>query len=546
MALLARRNLFHDRIRFTVTLTGIVFALVLIVIQFGLFLGFTTTTSNNIDHANADLWIVFHGVGYFDTARMFSERKFYEVLAVPGVQQAEKYIQNFAYWKKADGGVENVQIIGFHPGSGLGEPWNVVHGNVLDVKLEDGIIVDDLYKDKLGVAKTGDRVEIGDHRARVVGFTHGIRSFTTSPFVYTSFKNALNYTRPEAREDQLAYILVKVAPGFTPDEVPKNLRARLTDVDVYTSEEFSRRTRFYWMFTTGAGLAVLTAALMGLVVGVAVVAQTIYAATMDEDYLARVAAAEATLSERQAELLRTVNGARSQERRAAEANMQAAKAVLENAGKEAERRRRLADRDMISRDEAERYERVYQVARAEYDRASQEFSLVDADARAEDRQHAEAAVAAAAAQLAEARAYFEKTYVRSPIDGVILRKFRHAGESVSAQLDSPIVTLADDSVLRVRLDVDETDVARLRVGQPAFVTAEAYGPKKFTGRIIRVGRILGKKNVRTDEPSERVDTKILETLVQLDRGQSLPLGLRVDSYGTDRNPGARALVVCPY
>ena len=281
MALLARRNLFHDRIRFAVTLTGIVFALVLITIQFGLFLGFMTTTSNNIDRSKADLWIVFHGVGYFDTGRMFSERKFYEVLSVPGVEQAEKYIQNFAYWKKPDGGVENVQVIGFHPGGGLGEPWNIVEGSVLDVKLEDGVIVDDLYKEKLGVRKIGDRVEIGEHRARVVGFTHGIRSFTTSPFVYTSFKNSLNYTRPEAREDQLAYILVKVAPGFTPDEVLKNLRARVKDVDIYTKAEFSRRTRFYWMFTTGAGLAVLTAALMGLVVGVAVVAQTIYAATMD-------------------------------------------------------------------------------------------------------------------------------------------------------------------------------------------------------------------------------------------------------------------------
>ena len=281
MALLARRNLFHDRIRFAVTLTGIVFALVLIIIQFGLFLGFTTTTSNNIDHSHADLWIVFHGVGYFDTGRMFSERKFYEVLSTPGVQQAEKYIQNFAYWKKPDGGVENVQVIGFRPGSGLGEPWNVVQGDALDVKLEDGVIVDDLYKAKLGVRNIGDRVEIGDHRARVVGFTHGIRSFTTSPFVYTSFKNSLNYTRPQAHEDQLAYILVRAAPGFPPSEVQKSLRQRLTDVDVYTGEEFSRRTRFYWMFTTGAGLAVLTAALMGLVVGVAVVAQTIYAATMD-------------------------------------------------------------------------------------------------------------------------------------------------------------------------------------------------------------------------------------------------------------------------
>ena len=281
MALLARRNLFHDRIRFAVTLTGIVFALVLIVIQFGLFLGFTTTTSNNIDHSNADLWIVFHGVTYFDTGRMFSERKFYEVLATPGVQHAEKYIQNFGRWKKPDGGIENIQVIGFHPGSGLGEPWNVVQGDVLDVKQEDGVIIDELYKEKLGVSKIGDRVEIGEHRARVVGFTRGIRSFTTSPFIYTSFKNALDYTNPEAKEDQLAYILVKASPGIAREELKRSLQARVTDVDVYTRDEFSQRTRFYWMFTTGAGLAVLTAALMGLIVGIAVVAQTIYAATMD-------------------------------------------------------------------------------------------------------------------------------------------------------------------------------------------------------------------------------------------------------------------------
>jgi HlyD family secretion protein len=250
----------------------------------------------------------------------------------------------------------------------------------------------------------------------------------------------------------------------------------------------------------------------------------------NEDYIARVSEAEATLAQRQAELLRTVNGARSQERRAAEANMQAAKAVLENTKREAERRANLAEREMISHDEAERYQRAYQVAQAEFERASQEFSLIDADARIEDRKRAEAAVATAQAQLAEAGAYLEKTYIRSPLDGVVLRKLRHTGENVSTQFDSPIVTLADDSSLRVRLDIDETDVARLHLGQPAFVTAEAYGDRKFTGHVIRVGKILGRKNVRTDEPSERVDTKILETLMELDPGQKLPIGLRVDAF----------------
>lgn len=252
------------------------------------------------------------------------------------------------------------------------------------------------------------------------------------------------------------------------------------------------------------------------------------------DYKARVANAEATLEQREAALRRIVNGSRGEERREAQAAKVAAEAVLDNASTEAERRRNLAAKGVISRDEADRYERALRVAQAEHDQASQHFALVDAEAREEDRARAAAEVASAKAQLEEARAYLEKSYIRAPIGGVILKKLRHAGESVSTQFDSPVVTMADDSSLRVRLDVDETDVAKLRVGEPAFVTAEAYGSQRFTGRVFRVGRILGKKNVRTDEPSEHVDTKILETLVQLDPGQKLPLGLRVDGFVTAR------------
>jgi ABC exporter DevB family membrane fusion protein len=250
----------------------------------------------------------------------------------------------------------------------------------------------------------------------------------------------------------------------------------------------------------------------------------------NSDYRARVASAEAELALREAELRRTVNGSRAEERHEAEAAKQAAKAVLETAKREAERRRGLAERSVISRDEADRYERAYRVAQAEFEQASQRFALVDAEAREEDRSKAEANVAEARGRLEEARAIYEKSFLRAPIDGVILRKLRHTGESVSTQFDSPVITMADDSVLRVRLDVDETDVAKLKVGQQAYVTAEAYGEEKFEGTVIRVGRILGKKNLRTDEPTEHVDTKILETLVELKPGEKLPLGLRVDSY----------------
>jgi putative ABC transport system permease protein len=89
---LAQRNLFHDKVRLTVTLTGIVFSVVLIVVQLGLFLGFTTATSNLIDHSGADLWITSKNVPYVEQGVAFSERKLNQVRAVPGVADAQKII----------------------------------------------------------------------------------------------------------------------------------------------------------------------------------------------------------------------------------------------------------------------------------------------------------------------------------------------------------------------------------------------------------------------------------------------------------------------
>jgi multidrug resistance efflux pump len=202
---------------------------------------------------------------------------------------------------------------------------------------------------------------------------------------------------------------------------------------------------------------------------------------------------------------------------------------MENARAEMERRQSLHQSGDLSRSEFERAEREFRVARARVDAAVERSSFVSADARDDERLRAEAEVASAAAQVREANAMLEKTFVRSPLTGVVLRKHRRAGESVSDSFDTPIVTVADNSQLRVRMDVDETDVAKIRAGQKVYVTADAYGDRKFWGEVVRVGRLLGRKNVRTEEPTERVDTKILETLVDLE-DTNLPAGLRVNAY----------------
>jgi HlyD family secretion protein len=256
----------------------------------------------------------------------------------------------------------------------------------------------------------------------------------------------------------------------------------------------------------------------------------IIAVVVNDDYLAAVASAKAQTQEREAELRRVINGARKQERQQAWQGVEETKAQMENAQAEMNRRKVLFEKGVIAKEEADRAEREFKVMKARFDAASERHSFVDDEAREEDRAKAEADVALARAQLDEAQARLEKSFVRAPIDGVILRKHMKSGESVSEMRENPIVTMADISKLRVRMDVDEVDVGKLQVGQRAYVTAEAFTGEKFYGRVVRIGQILGRKNIRTDEPSERVDTKILETLIELEDGRKLAPGLRVDAY----------------
>jgi len=276
---LARRNLIHDKVRLAVTLTGIAFSVVLMAVQWGLFRGFSTSTSGLIDHSGADIWVTAKNTAYLEQAIPYNERKYYQVLATPGVGKAIKYLVRWATWKQPGGRAESVAIVGCDPDAAMGTPFDLVAGDAQQLKQPNAVIIDRIYADKLDAHRVGDMAEINEYRAKVVGFTDGIRTFTTSPYVFTTFKNAQDYTG--IHEDQINFVLVKAAPGVDIGKLKADLEARLPDNDVFTTAEFSRMTQHYWMFTTGAGIAVLMAAALGLVVGIAVVAQTIYATTMD-------------------------------------------------------------------------------------------------------------------------------------------------------------------------------------------------------------------------------------------------------------------------
>jgi putative ABC transport system permease protein len=279
MTLLAVKNLFHDRVRLVVTLTGIIFSLVLIAVQFGLFLGFMETSANIVDRSGVDLWVTAPGIPHVNAGSAQPERRRYKVLAVPGVAKAEPYLLAFANWKLPSGAKESVQIVGYDLETGLGGPDAIVEGSTHALRAADTVLIDRHYRRKLGVSGIGDAAEINGVRARVAGYTDGMLSFTTAPYIFTSFKHAQNYMNVDRAET--IYIVVRLAPGAHAPTVQRAIAAALPDCQVFTNAEMTRKTQFYWVFSTGAGITTLIGAVLGLLVGIVVVAQTIYSATVD-------------------------------------------------------------------------------------------------------------------------------------------------------------------------------------------------------------------------------------------------------------------------
>jgi putative ABC transport system permease protein len=276
---IARKNLFHDKIRFVVAQAGITLAVVLITIQIGVYLAFLANTSVLIDHTEADIWVTARGLENFDFGRPFSEKKLYEVREVPGVLWADKYMLAFGYWKTPTGSQETVQMVGFNPETLVGAPWDIVRGNPQDVKYFNSVFYDQAETNRLGDLPLGAETEINNRRVRVVGITRGARSFIQSPYIFTSFKNVLNLSF--INKGNTVYVLAKVAPGYSVQEVKQRLVENLKDVDVYTTDEFSKKTRRYWTVNTGMGTALLAVALLGLVIGTVIVGNTIYTATTE-------------------------------------------------------------------------------------------------------------------------------------------------------------------------------------------------------------------------------------------------------------------------
>lgn len=273
----ALATLWHDRQRYAPGILAVAFSALLIALQFGLLLGLFSITSIPIDRTHADIWMGAPEVLSVDLGRPVRESYLARLASQPEVTQVEPYLQGFAYWAKPDGGTELCMVIGSRlSDDSLGTVTELTPDLRTRLTEPGAIVIDESDMERLGIKRIGDTAEVSGNRVRVVGLTHGLKSLA-GPYVFAS----INTARPLLRllPEQITYVLARCK---NPDDAPKvvaRVGKEYENVSVFTSADFSVRSRLHWLFKTKAGIALGYAAALGLLVGAVVTSQTLYAAT---------------------------------------------------------------------------------------------------------------------------------------------------------------------------------------------------------------------------------------------------------------------------
>ena len=223
-----------------------------------------------------------------------------------------------------------------------------------------------------------------------------------------------------------------------------------------------------------------------------------------------------------------LSGSRPEERQVAAENTAAAKAIAHEAGTMLERMRSLAAKDVISRSSLDGAQRDHDAATARLRASERTEQLVNAPPRQEDVARATAQEEAADRRVEGARERAVKCTIKAPISGVVLRAYARPGQAYTPLAGGSLFQLADVAHREIRAEIDERDIGLVRMGQRVEVLSDAWAGQKFSGRVVRIAPIMGRKSVLTGDPAEKSDRDVLEARIALNSKPPVwPIGLRV-------------------
>jgi putative ABC transport system permease protein len=277
---LAIKTLLHDKLRFFITVAGVAFAVTLILVQVGLFSGILDNATVTIEHLDADLWITSRNTPNLDFVHDFPETYIDRVRNDPRVERADNLILAFVNVSLPSGAQETSVVYALENFRRWGFPWNVVEGDVDDLKRGPYVFFDDSATKRFGPFAVGEYREVQGQRLQIIGRTRDAKSFTTTPLAFMDYDRAQSLS-PDLLRGNTSYILVKLKTGADAAAVKASLQKELPFNDVYLKKEWMTRSRDYWIKNTGIGFNMFLTVFLGCLVGVVVVAQTLYTSTME-------------------------------------------------------------------------------------------------------------------------------------------------------------------------------------------------------------------------------------------------------------------------
>lgn len=275
----ALKTLISDRGKLLTGLAGVVFSFVLMNIQGGLFVGLMSKASVLIDDCDADLWVGHRLLENVDFAHDIPTLWQNRIRGLPGIERVDEYVVGKGLATLADGGYEDVWIVGSDPATMRGSAWTFAAGSRDDLRRPHAISLDVVDARKMGFAQVGDMLEVNGRRARVAALTEGITGFVTTPYLFTTVNNARHFAG--IPDGYCSYLLIKGTPGTNLRRLRTDVAHMLPDADVFTPPELARESQDYWMRRTGIGASFGAATLLGLFVGLLMVAQSLYALALD-------------------------------------------------------------------------------------------------------------------------------------------------------------------------------------------------------------------------------------------------------------------------
>ena len=135
-------------------------------------------------------------------------------------------------------------------------------------------------------------------------------------------------------------------------------------------------------------------------------------------------------------------------------------------------------------------------------------------------------IALVRAQLAEANYQVELHIIRAPADGTIVRRYANPGSGASTFSVTAMFQLQPDSQRIIRAEVEERSVNQVKVGQKAEIVPESDQKMTYPGEVVRIAGVMGARKLRSDDPSERADERVVEVVVNAESAPVL-VGQRV-------------------